>query len=211
MPDQTTGRPTDEELRQIAEDPWVSYAPDIPRRIAIELRELRARLAELEGLHTEVSERADYEGVYRAIRSGIEHILDYRDEWRKLSRAELIEKLMTIHRAGLNPRISHAVVGLAAAVGRDILHERDRLGTRVAELEERSEKRRVQLAAADEDLQQVRGALSPNGRPRRIPAEVDIRRSVVPAVEWLLARVDELDADRDRLIAELRAAKEARP
>ncbi|MFR9773097.1 hypothetical protein [Nocardia sp. SC052] len=57
MPDQITGRPTDEELRQIAEDPWVSYAPDIPRRMAIELRELRARAAELEAergqLHTD--------------------------------------------------------------------------------------------------------------------------------------------------------------
>ncbi|WP_280185433.1 MULTISPECIES: hypothetical protein [Nocardia] len=160
MPDQTTGRPTDEELRQIAEDPWVSYAPDVPRRMAIELRELRARVAELEAerdaaqrLAEEVSQRADYGGVFRAIHAGIEHVVDYRDEWRKLTRAELIDKLMVIHHAGLMPRISEAVVGLASAVGRDILRERDRLATRVAEL----------------------------------------------------------DADRDRLIAELRAAKEARP
>lgn len=82
---------------------------------------------------------------------------------------------------------------------------------RVAELEERSEKRRIRLAAAETDLLDVRGLLSPNGYPRRIPDEVDIRESIAPAVAWLLDRVTELDADRDRLIAELRAAKEATP
>jgi hypothetical protein len=54
MPDQTTGRPTDDELRQIAEDPWVSYAPETPRHMAIELLELRAIVADF------INERPEY-------------------------------------------------------------------------------------------------------------------------------------------------------
>ncbi|MDE1673807.1 hypothetical protein [Nocardia gipuzkoensis] len=70
MPDQITGRPTDEELRQIAEDPWVTYAPDIPRRMAIELRELRVRVAGLEDERDEALGRYDLE---YAARTGAEY------------------------------------------------------------------------------------------------------------------------------------------
>ncbi|MFI5541994.1 hypothetical protein ACIA5H_37090 [Nocardia sp. NPDC051900] len=74
MTDQTTAptvpdhnhRLTDEDLRRIAEDPWITWAVEIPRRIAAELRELRARVAELEA------------------RRPIGHIVGYREprgEW----------------------------------------------------------------------------------------------------------------------------------
>ncbi|MGW5387148.1 hypothetical protein [Nocardia sp. NPDC003963] len=66
---------------------------------------------------------------------------------------------------------------------------------RIAELELRSEKRRIRLALAEQNLLDVRGVLSPQGYPRRVPASVDLSRSVVPAVEWLVSRVAELEED----------------
>jgi len=51
-PDQTTssdGRLTDEQLHEIADaDPWATYTASIPRQLAAELLELRARVTELE-------------------------------------------------------------------------------------------------------------------------------------------------------------------
>ncbi|MEU8473704.1 hypothetical protein [Streptomyces hygroscopicus] len=64
---------------------------------------------------------------------------------------------------------------------------------RAAELEEQIERRRMRLVKAETDLLEMRGLLSPNGRPRRIPPEVEIHERVTPAVEWLLARVAELE------------------
>jgi hypothetical protein len=56
----------------------------------------------------------DYDSLYRAIQAGVEHVIDGQDEWKKLTRAELVDKMMTMHRAGLNPRISELVVRLAS-------------------------------------------------------------------------------------------------
>jgi len=55
---------------------------------------------------------------------------------------------------------------------------------------ERSEKRRKRMAAAEGDLQDIRGLLAPSGAPRRVPMELGER--VAPAVEWLLAEVERL-------------------
>jgi hypothetical protein len=64
----------------------------------------------------------------------------------------------------------------------------------VAELEAQRERHRARLVAAEADLLNVRGLLSPTGQPRRVPAEVEIHERVAPAVEWLLNRVAELEA-----------------
>jgi len=60
--------------------------------------------------------------------------------------------------------------------------------------EARIERRRARLVKAESDLLEMRGLLSPNGQPRRIPTEVEIHERVAPAVEWLLNRVAELEA-----------------
>lgn len=73
--------------------------------------------------------------------------------------------------------------------------ELEQLRARVAELEEQREHRRVRLVAVEADLLEMRGLLSPNGFPRRIPPEVEIHERVAPAVEWLLARVAELETE----------------
>jgi hypothetical protein len=71
---------------------------------------------------------------------------------------------------------------------------------RVAALEDRLGRRRVRLVAAEMDLLNVRGVLSPQGYPRCVPDSVDIRGSVVPAVEWLVSRVAELEEDNAHLL-----------
>ncbi|MCG0066257.1 hypothetical protein L0F81_23695 [Streptomyces tricolor] len=64
---------------------------------------------------------------------------------------------------------------------------------RIADLEAQRDRRRERLVAAEADLLEMRGLFSPNGQPRRIPAEVEIHERVAPAVEWLLNRVAELE------------------
>lgn len=76
---------------------------------------------------------------------------------------------------------------------------------RVAELEQRNDRRRVRLIAAEADLLAVRGLLSPADGPRRIPADIQIHERVAPAIEWLLNRVAELEA---RLLEHDRPADE---
>ncbi|MGW7603171.1 hypothetical protein [Streptomyces antimycoticus] len=65
----------------------------------------------------------------------------------------------------------------------DVLAELDR--TRAE-----SEKRRVRMAAAEADLMDIRGTLSPNGFPRRVPMELG--ETIAPVIEWLLDERDEL-------------------
>lgn len=69
----------------------------------------------------------------------------------------------------------------------------DGLEQRAAELEEQRDRRRVRLIAAEADLLNVRGLLSPADEPRRIPADIQIHERVAPAIEWLLNRVAELE------------------
>ena len=76
----------------------------------------------------------------------------------------------------------------------------EQLAAQLAEAEARSEKRRIRLVVAEQDLLDVRGVLSPQGYPRRVPDSVDLSRSVVPAVEWLTSRLAELEEDYAHLL-----------
>ncbi|MFD8516514.1 hypothetical protein ACFV27_36915 [Streptomyces antimycoticus] len=63
-----------------------------------------------------------------------------------------------------------------------------------------SEKRRQRMAAAETDLLDIRGTLSPNGFPRRVPMELG--KTIAPVIEWLLDERDELAARADKAEAE---------
>ncbi|WP_143179598.1 hypothetical protein [Streptomyces yunnanensis] len=55
------------------------------------------------------------------------------------------------------------------------------------------ERRRKRLVAAEADLLDMRGTLSPSGAPRRVPMELGGR--LTPVVEWLLDENARLTAD----------------
>jgi hypothetical protein len=77
------------------------------------------------------------------------------------------------------------------------------LAAAVPGLLDKVERQRIELRDAGNDLLDVRGILSPNGFPRRVPADVPMVPTVAPAVEWLANEVDrltELLAFRDREI-----------
>ncbi|GHF74166.1 hypothetical protein [Streptomyces thermodiastaticus] len=80
----------------------------------------------------------------------------------------------------------------------------------VAELEAQRERHRARLVAAEADLLNVRGLLSPTGQPRRVPAEVEIHERVAPAVEWLLNRVAELEGDTEQSAPQAPQGQQAR-
>lgn len=63
---------------------------------------------------------------------------------------------------------------------------------RIAGLEAQHEWRRAHLVALQNDALNIRGALSPNGEARKVPFELG--QTLLPAVEWLIARVAELEA-----------------
>lgn len=65
---------------------------------------------------------------------------------------------------------------------------------RVAELEAQRERRRARLVALDNDALSMRGSLSPMGEDRKVPFELG--ETLTPAVDWLIARVAELEAER---------------
>ncbi|WP_405676848.1 hypothetical protein OG292_19615 [Streptomyces sp. NBC_01511] len=56
---------------------------------------------------------------------------------------------------------------------------------------EQRERRHGRLIALQNDADNMRGVLSPNGLPRRVPMELG--ETLTPAVEWLIARVAELE------------------
>ncbi|MGJ5895114.1 hypothetical protein ACSCBZ_24640 [Streptomyces niveiscabiei] len=61
----------------------------------------------------------------------------------------------------------------------------------ITELKEQRERRRLRLIALDNDALEIRGLLSPNGAPRRVP--MPLGKKLAPVVEWLLNRVAELE------------------
>lgn len=61
----------------------------------------------------------------------------------------------------------------------------------------------AELTALRNDALNMRGALSPNGSPRRVP--MPLGKELAPVVEWLLNRVDELE---QQLAAKARASDE---
>ncbi|MEV5862329.1 hypothetical protein AB0L83_21770 [Streptomyces sp. NPDC052071] len=82
---------------------------------------------------------------------------------------------------------------LAEHVAADLVPELDRLRTRVAELEAQRERRRARLVALQNDALSMRGSLSPNGEASKVPFELG--ETLTPAVDWLINRVAELEAD----------------
>lgn len=65
---------------------------------------------------------------------------------------------------------------------------------RIAELEAQRERRRVRLVGLQNDALNMRGVLSPNGEPRKVP--MPLGDTLTPAVTWLVGRVAELEAER---------------
>jgi hypothetical protein len=63
---------------------------------------------------------------------------------------------------------------------------------RIAELEAQRERRRVRLVALQNDALSMRGSLSPNGEASKVP--FPLGETLTPAVDWLIARVAELEA-----------------
>lgn len=61
----------------------------------------------------------------------------------------------------------------------------------------------AELVALRNDVLNMRGALSPNGSPRRVP--MPLGKELAPVVEWLLNRVGELE---QQLAAKARASDE---
>jgi hypothetical protein len=55
-----------------------------------------------------------------------------------------------------------------------------------------SPEKAAELVALRNDALNMRGALSPNGFPRRVP--MPLGKDLAPVIEWLLDRVDELEA-----------------
>ncbi|SEC01967.1 hypothetical protein SAMN04490357_0978 [Streptomyces misionensis] len=68
---------------------------------------------------------------------------------------------------------------------------RRKLRARVAELEAQRDRRRARLVALQTDALNIRGALSPSGEARRVP--MPLGETLLPAVEWLINRVAELE------------------
>jgi hypothetical protein len=79
-------------------------------------------------------------------------------------------------------------------VSRSLLRDKERLEAQVAELEAQRERRRVRLVALQNDALSMRGSLSPNGEERKVP--FPLGETLTPAVDWLIARVAELEAER---------------
>jgi hypothetical protein len=71
---------------------------------------------------------------------------------------------------------------------------RSQLRAQVAELEAQRERRRVRLVALQNDALNMRGTLSPNGEDNKVP--FTLGETLTPAVEWLINRVAELEAER---------------
>lgn len=79
-----------------------------------------------------------------------------------------------------------------------------------------SPEKAAELVALRNDALNMRGLLSPNGSPRRVP--MPLGKELAPVVEWLLSRVAELEAERhvtnealDDAVRELRARRESTP
>jgi hypothetical protein len=75
----------------------------------------------------------------------------------------------------------------------------------IAEMEERQARQHSELTALRTDALNIRGALAPADGRRRVPFELG--EALLPAVEWLLARVAELEERLDTVRA-LRDAAE---
>src|SRR5690606_35944200 len=62
----------------------------------------------------------------------------------------------------------------------------------ITKLVARVERHRARLVALQNDALAMRGSLSPNGEDRKVP--FPLGETLTPAVDWLIARVAELEA-----------------
>lgn len=69
-----------------------------------------------------------------------------------------------------------------------------------------SPEKAAELVALRNDALNMRGVLSPNGFPRRVP--MPLGKELTPVVEWLLNRVTELEAQREALAERLCAGQQ---
>jgi chromosome segregation ATPase len=71
----------------------------------------------------------------------------------------------------------------------------------------RTERRHAELVALRNDALNMRGSLSPNGEKRKVP--FPLGETLTPAVDWLIGRVAELEAERHTTNEALSDAAEA--
>ncbi|MDX3634366.1 hypothetical protein PV728_29695 [Streptomyces europaeiscabiei] len=89
-------------------------------------------------------------------------------------------------------RADAAFVAAARSDVPELVAEVRRQAAQIAELEAQRERRRVRLVALSNDALNMRGALSPMGEERKVP--MPLGETLLPAVEWLIGRVAELEA-----------------
>lgn len=70
--------------------------------------------------------------------------------------------------------------------------EMEKLRAEIAGLEAQRERRRARLVALQNDALSMRGSLSPAGGDRKVP--FPLGETLTPAVDWLIARVADLEA-----------------
>lgn len=127
--------------------------------------------------------------------SELEHLRRERDAFRDQRNAVFVtnERLLAEVQESDQARL------LAENETRTVRREVDRLTARVAELEAERERRRVRLVALQNDALSMRGSLSPMGEDRKVP--FPLGETLTPAVDWLIARVAELEAEKKRAAA----------
>jgi hypothetical protein len=81
------------------------------------------------------------------------------------------------------------------------------LVTEIRRLTAQRDRRRARLVALQNDVLNMRGVLSPNGEERKVP--MPLGDALTPAVEWLVNRVAELEAERHSTNEALSEAAEA--
>lgn len=77
--------------------------------------------------------------------------------------------------------------------------------TYAASLEDQRDRRRARLVALQNDALSMRGSLSPAGENSKVP--FPLGETLTPAVDWLIARVAELETQREALAERLRAGQ----
>jgi hypothetical protein len=117
-------------------------------------------------------------GIAFAINSAGRHMSPETAEELAALRTQVAELLAERH--STNEALDDAAKALRA--------DRDR----IAELEAQRERRRVRLVALQNDALNMRGSLSPMGGGRKVP--FPLGETLTPAVDWLIARVAELEA-----------------
>jgi hypothetical protein len=113
------------------------------------------------------------------------------------TRAAYLDEYGTLTDGPLQADLDQVVGTDVPAMLAEIRHQ----SAQIADLEEQRERRRIRLIALQNDALSMRGSLSPNGEDRKVP--FPLGETLTPAVDWLIARVAELEAE----LAELAEAE----